>query len=222
MENTENASTSSSAAPAPSAGFSRRAVIDIGTNSVKLLVAEVSGPRVQPLVERSRQTRLGRGFYATHRLQPAAIADTARAVAGFAAQAREWGAAPPRVIATSAARDAVNQSELLDALRAASNLEVEVISGEQEADWSFRGVNSDPAIAGQPLLLVDVGGGSTEFILGEGDHQKFRRSFPIGTVRLMEQLPRSDPPTGEPAEKISDGIPHRRAPWRLRRQSATL
>jgi len=196
MENTENASTPSSSARAPSAGFSRRAVIDIGTNSVKLLVAEVSGRRVHPLLERSEQTRLGRGFYATHRLQPAAIADTARAVAGFAAQAREWGAVPTRVIATSAARDAINQSELLAALQSASNLEVDVISGEQEADWAFRGVNSDPAFAGQPLLLVDVGGGSTEFILGEGDHQRFRHSFRIGTVRLMELLPRSDPPTG--------------------------
>src|SRR5947207_14626749 len=98
MENTENASTSSSAAPAPSAGFSRRAVIDIGTNAVKLLVAEVSGPRVQPLLERSRQTRLGRGFYATHRLQPAAIENTARAGAGFAAEAGECGAGPaPRI-----------------------------------------------------------------------------------------------------------------------------
>src|SRR5881394_769201 len=138
MEYTENASTPSCPAPAPSTSLSRRAVIDVGTNSVKLLVAEVSGRRVQPLVERSQQTRLGRGFYANHRLQPAAIAETARAVAGFAAQAREWGAVATRVIATSAARDAVNQAELLAALQATSNLEVEVISGEQEADWAFR------------------------------------------------------------------------------------
>src|SRR5438093_9622987 len=171
MENTENASTPSSSARAPSAGFSRRAVIDIGTNSVKLLVAEVSGRRVHPLLERSEQTRLGRGFYATHRLQPAAIADTARAVAGFAAQAREWGAVPTRVIATSAARDAINQSELLAALQSASNLEDDVISGEQEADWAFRGVNSDPAFAGQPLILVDVGGRSTACIPAERNHR---------------------------------------------------
>src|SRR5436190_24173246 len=172
----------------------RRAVIDVGTNSVKLLVAQVSGRRVDPLHEESEQTRLGSGFYETHRLQPATIARTARAVAEFARQAAEWSVASTRVIATSAARDALNQDELLAAIRAASGLAVEVISGEQEADWAFRGVGSAPLFTGQPLLIVDVGGGSTQFILGEGDHQQFRHSFPLGAVRLMERLPHSDPP----------------------------
>src|SRR5580692_703661 len=94
----------------------RRALIDVGTNSVKLLVAEVAGHEVRPLREESRQTRLGRGFYKTHRLQGPAIATTARAVAEFAAQARECGAASVRVIATSAARDAVNPEELAQAI----------------------------------------------------------------------------------------------------------
>src|SRR5262249_55562839 len=118
----------------------RHAVIDVGTNSVKLLVAQVSGSRVDPLFEQSEQTRLGSGFYQTHRLQPAPIARTARAVSGFARIAAEWSAASTRVIATSAARDALNQEELLAAIQAASGLTVEVISGEQEADWAFRGV----------------------------------------------------------------------------------
>src|SRR3989475_66905 len=173
----------------------RRAVIDVGTNSVKLLVAQVSGRRVDPLLERSEQTRLGSGFYETNRFQPAAIARTARAVAEFARLAAEWSAVSTRVIATSAARDALNQDELLAAIRAASGLGVEVVSGEQEADWAFRGVGSTPLFAGRPLLIVDVGGGSTQFILGEGDHQQFRHSFRLGTVRLMERLPHSDPPT---------------------------
>ena len=173
-----------------------RAVIDVGTNSVKLLVAQVSGRRVEPLLEQSEQTRLGSGFYETHRLQPATIAHTARAVGEFARRAAEWSAVSTRVIATSAARDALNQGKLLEAIRTASGLEVEVISGEQEADWAFRGVGSTPLLAGRPLLIVDVGGGSTEFILGEGDHQQFGHSFPLGTVRLMEHLPHADPPTG--------------------------
>jgi len=176
----------------------RRAVIDVGTNSVKLLVAEVSGGRVEPLVERSGQTRLGSGFYETHRLRPSAIAHTASMVADFAAEAKKLAAVSTRVIATSAARDALNQQELIDALKEATGLPVEIISGEQEADWAFRGVISEPTFAGHPLLIVDVGGGSTEFILGEGDHQQFRHSFRLGTVRLMEQLKISDPPT--PAE----------------------
>ncbi|MDB6018044.1 MAG: Ppx/GppA phosphatase [Pedosphaera sp.] len=173
----------------------RRAVIDIGTNSVKLLVADVSGRVVQPVVEVSEQTRLGNGFYEANRLQAQAIAATAKAVADFATQARNTGATEPRIIATSAARDALNTAELTGAIEQASGLKVEVISGEQEADWAFQGVTSDPDLASQPLLLLDVGGGSTEFILGQGEHKHFRHSFQLGTVRLMEKFPHSDPPT---------------------------
>ncbi len=175
--------------------FARRAVIDVGTNSVKLLVAEVAGHEVRPLCEESQQTRLGQGFYETHRLQPAAIASTAHAVARFAAAARQLKTERLRVIATSAARDAVNPHELLAAIENAAGLQVEIISGEQEADWAFRGVTTDPALAARPLLLLDVGGGSSEFILGQGDQRHFCQSFRLGTVRLLETIPPDDPPT---------------------------
>src|SRR5438105_10908305 len=111
MENAKPVSKPTSTASSPSGHRVRRAVIDVGTNSVKLLVAEVAGNRVEPLVERSEQTRLGQGFYETRRLQPAAIAHTARVVAAFAEEARKLGATRTRVIATSAARDAVNPAE---------------------------------------------------------------------------------------------------------------
>jgi exopolyphosphatase/guanosine-5'-triphosphate,3'-diphosphate pyrophosphatase len=176
----------------------RRAVIDVGTNSVKLLVADAAGRDVQPVREESKQTRLGHSFYETHRLRPEAIAATVRAVAGFAATARQCQALSIRVIATSAAREAVNASELTAAIQRASGLKVEVISGDQEADWGFQGVTTDSQLAHAPLLLLDVGGGSTEFILGQGEHKSFRHSFPLGTVRLMEELPHADPP--QPAE----------------------
>ncbi len=174
---------------------SRRAVIDVGTNSVKLLVADVAGREVHPVREESRQTRLGKGFYESHRLQPAAIAQTTTVVAAFAAGARAAGAEVVRVIATSAARDAQNRDALTTALEAASGLPVEVISGDLEAEWAFRGVTTDPQLARVPLLLLDAGGGSTEFILGCGEAMHFRSSFALGTVRLMERIPHSDPPT---------------------------
>src|SRR5438034_6872985 len=98
----------------------RRAVIDVGTNSIKLLVADVAGQDVRPVVEASKQTRLGRGFYQTHRLQPEAVAATAKAVANFAATAREQQSASIRIIATSAARDAVNPEELTSAIQQAA------------------------------------------------------------------------------------------------------
>jgi exopolyphosphatase/guanosine-5'-triphosphate,3'-diphosphate pyrophosphatase len=172
----------------------RRAVIDVGTNSVKLLVADVAGREVRPVCEQSKQTRLGHGFYETHRLKPEAIAATATAVADFAAMARQAQAASIRVIATSAAREAVNREELTAAIEHAAGLKVEVISGEREADWGFQGVTTDPQLAQAPLLLMDVGGGSTQFTLGREGHARFRHSFPLGSVRLLETFPCSDPP----------------------------
>ena len=173
----------------------RRAVIDVGTNSIKLLVADVAGRDVQPVHEESRQTRLGQGFYETHRLQMEAIAYSANAVADFARTARKHGAQAIRVIATSAARDAVNPEDLISAIEAASGLKVEIISGDREAGWAFQGVTTDPELARAPLLLLDVGGGSTQFILGRGEHKHFAHSFPLGAVRLLEKFPHSEPPT---------------------------
>jgi exopolyphosphatase/guanosine-5'-triphosphate,3'-diphosphate pyrophosphatase len=175
----------------------RRAVIDIGTNSVKLLVADVEGAEVRPVREESRQTRLGQGLYTRQRLQAGPIAKTAAAAAEFAARARDHQAASIRVIATSAARDAGNSRELTDAIERSCGLRVEIISGEQEADWVFQGVTSDAALAAMPLVLLDVGGGSTEFIVGQGAHKHFGQSLPLGTMRLLERFPPSDPPTAQ-------------------------
>jgi exopolyphosphatase/guanosine-5'-triphosphate,3'-diphosphate pyrophosphatase len=173
----------------------RRAVVDVGTNSVKLLVADVSGRDVRPVHEESHQTRLGQGFYETHRLQPECIRRTAEAVAAFARVAREQAAVSIRVIATSAARDAVNPRDLTNAIESASGVKTEIISGNREAEWAFLGVTTDVELAAKPLLLLDVGGGSTEFIVGQGAKKKFAHSFPLGTVRLMEKFPHGDPPT---------------------------
>ena len=175
----------------------RRAVIDVGTNSVKLLVADVSNNFVQPVVESSEQTRLGSGSYETHRLQPSAIENTARAAAAYAKQARECGATNIRIIATSAARDASNSVDLIQAIHASTGLTLEIISGEQEAEWAFRGVVSDAHFEGHRLLLLDVGGGSTQFIVGERGHHIFRQSFALGSVRLLEKLRPADPASTE-------------------------
>jgi exopolyphosphatase / guanosine-5'-triphosphate,3'-diphosphate pyrophosphatase len=176
----------------------RRAVIDVGTNSVKLLVAEVDGREVRPISEQSQQTRLGHGFYETHRLQPDAIDATARAVAGFATVAREAQAGSIRIFATSAAREAANRDELTFAIELASGLKVEVISGEQEAALGFQGVTTDPQLAQGPVLLMDVGGGSAQFVFGCDGQAQSSHSFPLGSVRLLETMPCSDPP--KPAE----------------------
>jgi exopolyphosphatase / guanosine-5'-triphosphate,3'-diphosphate pyrophosphatase len=172
----------------------RRAVIDVGTNSVKLLVGDVAGDVVTPVSETSRQTRLGAGLYATRRLQPAAIASTAEAVNEYSHAAKKLGATSLRLIATSAARDAQNADELAQAIRQICGLRLDVISGDKEAEWVFRGVTSSPKLATSPVFILDVGGGSTEFIVGENAVPQFRESYSLGTVRLLEQLRPGDPP----------------------------
>ncbi len=172
----------------------RRAVIDVGTNSVKLLVGDIAGGLVIPVSEASKQTRLGAVFYSSRRLQRPAIALTAETVAQFSKTACELGAAPARVFATSAARDAINVDELSEAIHRGCGLDMEVLSGDKEADWVFRGVTTNPKLAQSTVLILDVGGGSTEIIVGDNAVPQFRSSYSLGTVRLLEQLRPGDPP----------------------------
>lgn len=172
-----------------------RAVIDIGTNSVKLLVAEVSNNSVAPLYEGSEQTRLGAGFYETHILSAEAIENTARAVQAFVENASRFSPVSLEVIATSAARDAINQSELLEAVHREAGQKLMVITGDREAEWAFAGVASDPRFRDAPLVVMDIGGGSTEFIVGKSGVRHVAKSFQLGSVRLLEKFRPSDPPT---------------------------
>lgn len=175
----------------------RRAVIDIGTNSVKMLVADVANGSVTPAFEAGEQTRLGQGLYETHRLHPDAIARTVDCVTRFAAHAWELGSASIRVIATSATRDAQNGAQLVQQIQEHTNLSTEVISGAQEADWVYHGVLSDASLASHPLLILDVGGGSTEFIVSIQGERRYDHSFQLGTVRMLETFRPDDPPTME-------------------------
>ena len=158
---------------------------------MKLLVADVVGGNVTRVFETSEQTRLGAGFYETQELRPEAIQRTGQSVGEFAREARRWGTTSLRVIATSAAREARNRDTLVRVLDQVSGVSTEVISGEQEAEWGFAGVASNPRFNGQSLLVLDVGGGSMEVILGNGHDRPgrltFRRSFPLGSVRLLER-----------------------------------
>lgn len=172
----------------------RRAVIDVGTNSVKLLVADV-GSVIRPVLKLSRQTRLGEGAFRAKWLQPEAIERTVAAVADLAAQATRLRVSAIRVLATCATREGLNSHELVEAIQASVGLRMEIITGEQEADYVFRGVTSDFEFAHGPVLIVDVGGGSTEWVVGEAGSTRLRLSTPIGTARLLELQPPSNPPT---------------------------
>jgi exopolyphosphatase/guanosine-5'-triphosphate,3'-diphosphate pyrophosphatase len=166
----------------------RRAVIDIGTNTVKLLVADVSERQMVPVATKDRTTRLGEGVDDSKRLLPAAMARTVRAIQDFLAEARALGATDCVAVATSAARDAANRDEFLGQVRHVCGLDVELISGGREAELIFRGVSSDPEWSGAPILVVDVGGGSAEFIQGVGGKMELFQSLPLGALRLTEKF----------------------------------
>jgi exopolyphosphatase/guanosine-5'-triphosphate,3'-diphosphate pyrophosphatase len=167
----------------------RRAIIDIGTNTVKLLVADLSDGQIIPIVAKDTTTRLGEGVDETHRLSRVAMVRTTQAIVDYVADAHEHGAIEIAAFTTSAAREAVNRQEFLDAVRATTGLAVETITGEREAELIFRGVTSDPVFTADRLLVMDIGGGSSEFILGQAGKIERLRSLPLGAVRLTEKFP---------------------------------
>ncbi|MCC6335433.1 MAG: Ppx/GppA family phosphatase [Myxococcales bacterium] len=187
--------------------MSRYAAIDVGTNSVLLLVAERGAAgRFAAVQERTEITRLGRGVDQTKRLAPEAIADTLAVLESYAKEARELGATDIVVSATSAARDAQNGPEFLAGAQQRAGLTVEIITGDEEARLSFASAWADFGGKG-PLVVLDIGGGSTELIFGGATGQlDFRRSFDVGSVRLTERHLHADPPTAEELARLSVGL----------------
>lgn len=174
------------------------AVIDIGTNSVRLFVADVSDGHMLEKDRAMHQPRLGRGVQRHGRLHPQAIADTLAAVGDLVGRARRWQPAQIVVVGTSALRDAANRDQFIDALWARCGLRVTLLSGEEEAERSFtgavRGVMSDAAAT--DVFVVDVGGGSTEIVKGtRGGQMSSRFSADVGAVRMTELCIRDDPPS---------------------------
>jgi exopolyphosphatase/guanosine-5'-triphosphate,3'-diphosphate pyrophosphatase len=167
----------------------RYASIDVGTNSVLLLVAEKDAAgRWSPVVERAEITRLGKGVDQSKRLLPESIEATVKVLESFAAEARSAGAKAIVTSATSAARDASNGSEFLNAAKSRAGLDIEIIAGDEEARLSYASAHSD--FGGEhPLVVIDIGGGSTEFIFGDVQGRvQFRHSYDVGSVRLTERL----------------------------------
>ena len=180
----------------------RFAAIDIGTNTVLLLVAERWGDTFKPLVEEAEITRLGRGVDKTGRLDPAALRATVDVLARYVATARAHGVQRIACVATSAARDASNGAEFFAAAREAAGIVPEIISGDEEARLVYTSAWRDfgSAAVGRnastsTLAVLDVGGGSTEFTYGNGPLPQGRKSLQIGSVRLSERLAPADPMT---------------------------
>lgn len=190
----------------PTPALARRAVIDIGTNSVKLLVGDVTASGVVPVFEAGVQTRLGRGFYATYSLQSEPIRETIQAVRCYLKVARSHHAVAVRLVATSAVREARNQEFFVQQLEQTSGCSLEIIQGDQEAAWGFQGVLTNPELADKPLLVLDVGGGSTEYVLGMGRTAKHHGSYPMGSVRLLESIAPPESPSPQDLARAREAV----------------
>lgn len=190
---------------------SRVAAIDCGTNSIRLLIADVDS-HAGTLTDVERQmeiVRLGRGVDHTGELDPSALRRTFDAVSGYGSLIERSGAAKVRFVATSATRDARNRQTFTDGIASRLGIEPEVISGEQEAHLSFNGATRELAAREwpTPLLVVDIGGGSTEFVMGNpAEGVVTSSSVDIGCVRLTERHFRHDPPLPSEVSMARDDI----------------
>jgi exopolyphosphatase / guanosine-5'-triphosphate,3'-diphosphate pyrophosphatase len=186
----------------------RVAAIDCGTNSLRLLIADIDVARRQLTdVERRMEiVRLGQGVDATGRIAPEALDRTLRALAGYAADIRDAGVTAVRMVATSATRDASNAADFSSGVQRTLGIAPEVITGREEARLSFAGATAELAAADSPdlrpeppYLVVDIGGGSTEFVVGGNEAvagaDPAAISVDIGCVRLTERYLHDDPPT---------------------------
>ena len=199
----------------------RRAVVDIGTNSTRLLVADVEDGRVgDVLARRTEITRLGAGVDADGRLSEEAMQRVYWVLDDYRKMIDEYGAHDAVAVLTSAVRDAANGQQFSDTVRERWGIEPHVLTGDEEARLTFLGATSERDPDDQtPTLVIDIGGGSTEFVIGVGREMSFHVSNQAGVVRQTERHLHSDPPTAEEQaalaadarEILSAGVPER---WR--------
>src|SRR5947207_514429 len=183
----------------------RVAVVDIGTNSTRLLVADVEDGRISQLERRSTVTRLGRGVDTSHQLSAEAIEDVCDTVGEYIATYEPLQPDLVTAIATSAVRDADNSSAFIAELRERFALNARILEGAEEARLTYRGACAER----QPVdgtLVVDIGGGSTELVVGSGPEMTYFASLQVGVVRHSERHLKSDPPAAAELEALANDV----------------
>ena len=180
-------------------------MIDIGTNSTRLMVADVADSRVSVVKRRSTVTRLGRGVDHSRQLSSEGIEAVCETIADYLRLIGDLAAEEILVIATSAVRDAANGSAFVAELRERFDLNAQVIDGDEEARLTYLGCTSERD-GDERLVVIDVGGGSTELVIGKGPDPLFHTSLQAGVVRHTERMLASDPPTASELEELSSDI----------------
>lgn len=176
--------------------MTRVAAIDCGTNSIRLLIADIAGGNFREIYRTMEIVRLGQGVDKNKAFHPDALDRTLKATALFAEEIARRGVERMRFCATSATRDASNRELFIDGVKALLGVAPEVISGEEEAALSFKGATKELRGVGAPYLVIDIGGGSTEFVFGS-ERVEFAKSQNIGCVRMSERHFSSIPPQAE-------------------------
>lgn len=183
----------------------RVAVIDIGTNSTRMLVADVTDGHVQELDRRTRVTRLGRGVDLSGNLATEAIEAVCEVIAEYVAAYEQLDVTAVAAIATSAVRDASNGEAFIAELRERFALTARILDGEEEALLTYRGATAENPPP-RPVVVIDIGGGSTELIVGTGAEVEFQTSVQAGVVRQTERHLASDPPTPSELEELAGDV----------------
>ena len=176
--------------------MTRVAAIDCGTNSIRLLIADITGGNFREINRTMEIVRLGQGVDKNKAFHPDALDRTLKATAFFAEEIARRGVERMRFCATSATRDATNRELFIDGVKSLLGVAPEVISGEEEAALSFKGATKELRGVGAPYLVIDIGGGSTEFVFGS-ERVEFAKSQNIGCVRMSERHFSSIPPQAE-------------------------
>jgi exopolyphosphatase/guanosine-5'-triphosphate,3'-diphosphate pyrophosphatase len=184
----------------------RVAVVDIGTNSTRLLVADVENGEVTEVERRTTVTNLGRGVDLTHKLCSDAVHGVCEVIADYKARYEELGAERVLAIATSAVRDSSNGDAFIAELRERFELDARLLSGEEEARLTYLGATAGRDSDGDATLVFDIGGGSTELIVGQGADVGFHASLQAGTIRHSERHLGSDPPDPHELEELADDV----------------
>ena len=185
--------------------MSRVAAVDLGTNSTRLLVAEIEAGRISELARETRITRLGEGVDERRRLLPVPIARVRNVLSDYRRAAESLDAERTLLIATSAVRDAENGEAFLGEIEWSYGFVTQLLSGRDEAMLMFRGVTSEQALK-SGTAIVDIGGGSTELVAGGPEGVRWHDSLDVGSVRLTERFLHSDPPTQAEQEEAASAV----------------
>jgi exopolyphosphatase / guanosine-5'-triphosphate,3'-diphosphate pyrophosphatase len=200
----------------------RVASVDLGTNSTRLLVADVEDGGLRDVVRRLKITRLGEGVDERKRLLPAPIARVRNVLTDFRREAEQLGAERTLAVATSAVRDAENGEAFLGEVEWSYGFKTRLLSGDEEAELTFRGASTGRDIA-ENTLVIDIGGGSTELVVGGVDGLSFHDSLDVGGFRLTERFLHSDPPTDDELDTCGAAVHEllaERVPQEVRPQAA--